>query len=399
MTKRQANINETSGQNINSYVQLYDTHRNAHFEVGDEVVLADTSQVPIVGKVLGHVAEDRLIVQWPYAVGQEDVDDLVKKEDFAYNFSGKRKTATKKHITAFWGQPSYEKQRDQRNQAWFQQFKDRFHQNPRLYNALMQPEVKNILKKVGMHASDIDSLGKLYGSMLLKRAQSNPSTDPEFGAASRYKINPRVTNPKRPGVPQSRVPQSRVPQWGYPMPVHASRLAAIQRLRDLGKKVSILGYTQGSQNVLAAAEFAASLDSLYASRKTREASRGPMAAEAIHNVIRMVLATAEGFRESSDVRLHRIADAYEADFLSGISYAASDKAEDLDESSEKEAKFEIGNCRKADSFSEYQKEMRQMVHDIPETRYQVKEQDFHEIRDKLSDLIEDPAESDTFYVG
>lgn len=62
-------------------VQLFDTHQNSRFKLGDLVAYhgPDGKDAMIAaGRVIGHAGEDRVYVQWPMFAGQEDVDDLVR---------------------------------------------------------------------------------------------------------------------------------------------------------------------------------------------------------------------------------------------------------------------------------------------------------------------------------
>ena len=74
---RTAAPDESSGRNPNVPIRLYDTKPNARFSVGSEVTYLDSKLMKVRGTVLGHVAEDRVLVQWPNEVMQEDVEDLV----------------------------------------------------------------------------------------------------------------------------------------------------------------------------------------------------------------------------------------------------------------------------------------------------------------------------------
>ena len=63
--KKKASIDEKTGENINAPVKSYITHPNQRFEVGDHVVMIDPEEPEVKGEVLGHVAEDRVLVKWP----------------------------------------------------------------------------------------------------------------------------------------------------------------------------------------------------------------------------------------------------------------------------------------------------------------------------------------------
>lgn len=75
--RRIAAPDEFSGRNPNVPINLYDTHPNARFSVGSDVTFLDDKWMKVRGTVLGHAAEDRLWVQWPNSVSQEDAEELV----------------------------------------------------------------------------------------------------------------------------------------------------------------------------------------------------------------------------------------------------------------------------------------------------------------------------------
>lgn len=79
---RVAAPDSNSGQNPNTPVHLYDLKPNARFGVGEEVIYLDEDVVPVRGVVLGHVAEDRLLVQWPTLIKQEDVEDVLPMREY-----------------------------------------------------------------------------------------------------------------------------------------------------------------------------------------------------------------------------------------------------------------------------------------------------------------------------
>lgn len=73
---RKAAPDANSGRNLNTPIQLYDIKPNARFVDGEEVIPLTTETLPVKGIVLGHVAEDRVWVQWPTMIKQEDTDDI-----------------------------------------------------------------------------------------------------------------------------------------------------------------------------------------------------------------------------------------------------------------------------------------------------------------------------------
>lgn len=84
---RTAAPDKFSGHNPNVPIRLFDTHPNQRFVLGSEVIPIDAAYPPVKGKVLGHVAEDRLTVQWPTEVAQVDVDDVIACREYSANFN------------------------------------------------------------------------------------------------------------------------------------------------------------------------------------------------------------------------------------------------------------------------------------------------------------------------
>ncbi len=88
LKKKTAAPNAFSGQNYNTPVQIWDTHPNRRFAVGEDVIPVDPSDVPITGQVVGHCAEDRLWVRWAHGlVTQEDVFDVIAKREYSLDSS------------------------------------------------------------------------------------------------------------------------------------------------------------------------------------------------------------------------------------------------------------------------------------------------------------------------
>jgi hypothetical protein len=112
----------------------------------------------VIGKVLGHVAEDRLIVQWPGIVNQEDVDDLIGLHEWSLgsliknnkSLGARAKVASVR--LALW--PFDQGQRQQ------------FKQNPSMYNPLKMPQVIDYLEKFGMNRSDTQNIANEYDRVL-----------------------------------------------------------------------------------------------------------------------------------------------------------------------------------------------------------------------------------------
>lgn len=64
---------------------LFDTHPNRRFALGDRVVYAGSAgyneSMDVTGTVIGHIAEDRVMVRWPRIAAQADVDDLLRLDE------------------------------------------------------------------------------------------------------------------------------------------------------------------------------------------------------------------------------------------------------------------------------------------------------------------------------
>jgi len=105
-TSLKATPDENSGHNPNTPIRIYDTHPNQRFAIGDQVLKIDFEEPRVLGRVLGHIAEDRILVQWPHTASQEDVDDVISTQEWAYGFlddpdyrlQGKKRRANRKAV-------------------------------------------------------------------------------------------------------------------------------------------------------------------------------------------------------------------------------------------------------------------------------------------------------------
>lgn len=75
---REKTYRQEPGRNPNVPVKTWDLRPNRQrFEIGDKVTPLDPSEPPITGEVVGYAGRDRVYVQWPYNLDQEDIDDLM----------------------------------------------------------------------------------------------------------------------------------------------------------------------------------------------------------------------------------------------------------------------------------------------------------------------------------
>lgn len=167
--KRKATPDEGSGHNLNSPVKLFSTHPNRRFALGDMVLMIDPEEPNVLGKVLGHVAEDRVWVQWPTTASQEDVEDLIATHEWSFGPRSSygsqlerdqdKTTASRKAFGPF-------------NQ-WnpFNNPKSQFQKSPSTYNPLRQPQVIKYLENVGLNKQDVDYFAGEYDRVL--RGRSN----------------------------------------------------------------------------------------------------------------------------------------------------------------------------------------------------------------------------------
>lgn len=84
MTTRTAVPDEFSGQNPNTPIRHYDTHPNRRLAIGEEVIPLDPAEPPVRGMVLGYIAEDRLLVQWPHTASQMDCDEVIGVREWSF---------------------------------------------------------------------------------------------------------------------------------------------------------------------------------------------------------------------------------------------------------------------------------------------------------------------------
>jgi len=168
--------------NPNTPIRTYDTHPNRRFEVGDEVLLLDDTDVRVTGTVIGHAAEDRVWVDWPTEMRQEDVQDIIafKEWPYAHRQAGKRKAADANfgwYPRSLGGEgipqiPMIPKSWQPWTKGTYeQQFKQEAN-----YNPLQQEAVRGFLLKAGMSEPDVDLLAKTYETALQSKRQQQNAT-------------------------------------------------------------------------------------------------------------------------------------------------------------------------------------------------------------------------------
>lgn len=82
-SQRIAAPDDSSGHNPNTPIKLYDLKPNSRFIIGEEVIPLDEEAVFFKGLVLGHVAEDRVLVQFGPEIIQMDVDEILPIREYA----------------------------------------------------------------------------------------------------------------------------------------------------------------------------------------------------------------------------------------------------------------------------------------------------------------------------
>lgn len=193
---RKAAPNEFSGRNPNTPIKIYDTHPNQRFALGEDVMLMDPTDVPVRGTVLGHVAEDRLLVQWPHMVTQEDVDDVIairettwrgmSPEIAAFNGGAERRTAGK---LRFYPEARKAGIMDTLN-PWSAKNQDAKVKKQILknhggdersavknYNLFADPNVQQFLKRYGLSDNEISNFGSLRTQQLNRMYQKTQKFD------------------------------------------------------------------------------------------------------------------------------------------------------------------------------------------------------------------------------
>jgi len=334
-TSVKAAPDETSGMNPNTPIRIYDTHPNQRFDLGDQVLKIDFEEPRVLGRVLGHAAEDRIWVQWPHTVSQEDVDDVISTREWAYGFlddpdyrlQGKKRRAGRK---AFMPR-SYQQQ-----------------QQPSTYNPLRLPEVESFLENAGLARADVQNFASQYDKALeLKTQKQNVQWEKmlqgqqvqegfqqpvEFGQqmALPWQMKQKAPAPGQVPLPSPAAPApAPLPAFrGIPQqyaPTSASRRKGGQILLRTANLLRGLGHRKAAQVIRATADVAAALENLYKSKKTRKASRDKTAQRAMGVAILATLGITEILRTSKKAGLKRAADDVDLALIQSLAYPRKSK--------------------------------------------------------------------------
>lgn len=182
-SSRIAAPDDESGRNYNTPIRIYDTKPNARFAIGEEVIPLDPNDAPVRGLVIGHVAEDRLLVQWPHEVTQVDTDDVIAMREWKLSIISSDETSSRKssrerdssrdftRVALFgWGNPQkkIEKQYGGAYQALGQ------------FNAFRQPQVVKILQSYGMAPREVENYAGLRDRQIQKLQEKRKMQNEQF---------------------------------------------------------------------------------------------------------------------------------------------------------------------------------------------------------------------------
>ncbi len=197
-TSRRAAPNQFSGHNPNTPINLYDTHPNARFAMGEDVMHYDqmANNVSIIGSVLGHVAEDRLLVQWPNMVSQEDAEDLIAVRETPwgrFRSSSKNRKASTERISLFeninpWSQKN--KDKGLRKKLVKEHGGGEEHQAVMNFNLFENPEVVTFLKRYGISDREVQNYATLRQNQLSHMREKYDKASKQIGEGDFSQFSP-----------------------------------------------------------------------------------------------------------------------------------------------------------------------------------------------------------------
>lgn len=339
---RQAAPTVTTGHNPNVPIRTFDTHPVDYFPIGCTVLPLDLSEPPVRGHVIGHVAEDRLLVDWGRLVDQHDVDEVIKTDEWnvqgalrnlsrgshplhppQQNGHKSMKKVGSSNRLSFWetrppwlfgGRGPYQKQYEDIRKTGV------------LPNQLKYPEVYNLLLRTGMNPKMVQRLQGVVDQLNTYYMQKQPKpTAYGFGKGPAPR-NLRLV-PQQQQVPQPTQMQT-VGQTYQPVmqPVQTGMAAAKKReagIRDLLYQASVLDatkYGEWAESIRTAADVASALDDLWQDRQSRQASRDKLATTAWQNSIKRVLAVTNKMRNLGGEDYIQQADQIERSLVNALTY-------------------------------------------------------------------------------
>jgi len=346
-TSVKAAPNETSGVNPNTPIRIYDTHPNQRFDLGDQVLKIDFEEPRVLGRVLGHIAEDRIWVQWPHTVSQEDVDDVISTREWAYGFlddsdyrlQGKKRRAGREALMPrSWGGSGVPQWMGGAGSYQQQQ-----QQQPSTYNPLRLPEVESFLENAGLARVDVQNFASQYDKALeLKTQKQNVQWEKmlqgqqvqegfqqpiEFGQqmALPWQMKQKAPAPGQVPLPSPAAPAPAplpafrdVPQQYAP--TSASRRKGGQTLFRIANLLRGLGHRKAAQVIMATTDVVTALENLYKNKKTRKASQDKIARRAMGVAILATLGITEILRTSKKAGLKRAADDVDLALIQSLAY-------------------------------------------------------------------------------
>jgi len=361
--KRRAAPNSMSGLNPNTPIRLYETHPNQRFGIGDQVLKIDPEEPDVLGKVLGHVAEDRVWVQWPHTASQEDVDDVISLQEWSF---GSRDSANPRHDLPIERKKVHPKgitsrKRRKKRTALLPQSmggtgvptqlggKGTFQQQQLAdpnYNPFGQPAVQNLLLKAGLNPTDIGAFTQLYSNIMTQRReqieqhglgqgqqQATPVTQENISQqggvpAGTFAQPIPVGQPASVGTQQLEQLQQMSqpiseqpggPLWPPGMQPTSARRRGITALLHTAKLIEGLGHRKAAAVIRETADVAAALHDLYGNKRTRAASRDKTAQAAMKRAILGTLSATVSLRNKK-VGLSKAAKDVEHALLDALTY-------------------------------------------------------------------------------
>lgn len=375
--KTEKNTPEVVHGNPNVPVIKYMTHPNQYFEIGDQVIPRDPEQPQVTGRVIGHQAEDRLLVEWARGIiDQVDVDDIIKMDEWSFGFAGAKNP---KWATPHPESPSpyglaASRTADGREALFGLSQAEKAKKNRQQYtqaggNPFKFPGVAQLLTKAGMAPQEIKLYQNHYDRHLgaLKSQGGNTPENaaqggPQYGKQT---VDPRrdqqwiqetikrqtppqipADNPDRHTQPQVQQPAVQsAPQTDYsamkpfgnpqqttrrepwrsqkirPASLSKNRRKAISNLLRCAAFLDSQDQVKLGNVVRIAASVATALNTLYNNPKTRKASSDDVAINAMNTAITATLGITGVLQASQLPHYVNIGKAVDLALLNALSYA------------------------------------------------------------------------------
>jgi hypothetical protein len=263
-----------SGHNPNVPIRMYDTHPNKRFYLGDLVMSLDPERPPLGGVCIGHVAEDRITVQWGDGrlITQEDVEEVIPIREQA------GKQDADKNITSF-------------DSPW-----------------LPENQRKTELDKLKQKIDELtEQLEKKQDKEEDKEKEKEEGGEDKGGEGDKKASRRRRTVSARQTLT-------------YDKKLRIQRHQALISLSRVAGYLRKNGLENAAAMIRKASAVAAAMDELYSNPRTRTASADDVAMKAMSGAISIALRVAKHLRNQDHKRAKKLGELVEISMASALTY-------------------------------------------------------------------------------